>query len=517
MKTTTLLALAILPLACTAFAAETVSVLKTGDEVYVRSSFSSRNDVVIQIGDGENGQITFRKAGLVSVEKPMDLESCRGMFVFHATPDESAPWKVNGTYIGAGHGWSGGVLELTLPDHGVEEAQLGGLWKDAEGRSFYLLKIVDRERLWLIPENHGSAVRWNFETRFQSPFLDDLGRSHDTAQIRRVQLHPSLRTTRKSYQMNGDTPLREGEVMQGSFLQVTDEHDIINPASVLEHVKAAPGGKLDLVGPQLAALISNQITYRFEPRGLCAVRQVSTVHQDLALETMGVVQTHPLVCREGDTLRMLIPGTRAFEVNGTSYDFATGADMTLPPPVPLLFGETQGNLASPGRLPHRFIQFLETTRVREPVIGFAVGYSLLEGITMPEQRAANCQLAGFIHTSSKVYPVAIDSKMGPLHAGTVIDATAYRQYFSPREASDHATALYWHPSAGAWVLYADYHSAVVDEVIRLPETLVGATVDVLEATPSVTLHSGENVPPEGLRLSVNGEQGSLILKLSPKP
>jgi hypothetical protein len=146
-----------------------------------------------------------------------------------------------------------------------------------------------------------------------------------------------------------------------------------------------------------------------------------------------------------------------------------------------------------------------------PEVGFALGYSLTQGLTVPAQRAANAGQALMLYTSSKTYPTAVDMKMGqPIKAGATFDCLAYRQYFWPG-AHPSATCYYWHPEGDETVVYVDYHHAVDHDVLPVPPELTGRGLRVVEKTPSVTLHTAQSVPAEGLTVSVNGDYGSLVV------
>ena len=89
-------------------------VLKRGDSLFIRSGFSPQEDLVVRVGKGSNGQINFTGASLVSVSAGMSEKDLGGGRVIHANGDDSTPWNINGTYIGANHGCAA-VRELTCP------------------------------------------------------------------------------------------------------------------------------------------------------------------------------------------------------------------------------------------------------------------------------------------------------------------------------------------------------------------------------------------------------------------
>lgn len=494
-----------------------IVALKVGGELFVRSHFSKEHDVIIAMRMGANSQVDFQRAGLVSTDSPMTVETSRGLDAIHGCQDDAAPWKLNGTFIGANHGWFE-ILELSIPTHGLGESDLGKPWKGESGGRFYLLKVIDQDRIWVMPENEGDLEKWKFQSALPGAHMTEEGGGR-TMMIRtatKSQLVPACRIQQQEFLVDGKASLEEGKATRCEFLEVHEVYDIINPAAVLKAAKEQVGRRFDLVGAGLDALLTNDIRYKFQAFGACTVRHKSTVHRSFDLGYVGFVQTRVMARRPQDELRYYIPGTLPFKSGETAYDFRATQDFNVRPEQPLRFGTAHGNIESPERLPHRFIQLLERNGAdgQKTEVGYVIGYSLLEGLTVPSVRAAQCTEALLIHTSAKTYPVAIDKWVGWVPVGTVFECLAYRQYFHPSAASAHATACYWHRQGDTYVVHADYHKPVESDVLKLPDYLSGKQVSILEASAGIELRSGETVPGSGLVVSVSGNQGSIILALT---
>lgn len=496
----------------------TIQVLRSNDLVYVRSAFSPERDVVVSLTTGRNRQVDFDRAGLLPKSAPMTWAACAAADLIHACGDDGTPCFVNGTYIGANHGWFG-VREIASPQHGLATADLGGAWSDEKGAPWILIKVLDADRLWFMSDNAGSLDRWKFQAALAGALLvrQSDGRKLTLGKQASTQLIPSCRITSRHDLAEGKTPLRDGEAVSCSRFDVIEEYDIVNPAAVLEAVKRAPGREVNFVDPALPALITQRIRYRFQPMGTCLVDHRTTAHVALSLGSMGFIQTRTLVRRSEDGLRYLIPGTIPFTLQGTTYDFRAGQDFSERLKTPLHFGAAQGNLASADRLPSRFIQLLQRREkgAEADAVGYAFGYSLTKGMTRPDARRANCETALMIHTSNKSYPHALDQKKGAISPGETFEARAYRQYFAPRALSANAACAYWHQEDDDVIVCVDYLQPVERDLLRLPEFLADRRVTVLESTPSVTVISGATVPKSGLVLSVKDAYGSAVLKLSP--
>jgi len=491
-------------------------VVKHGEYVFVRSAFSSHHDLVVRVGKGSNRQINFSNTRLVPVSAGMDIGTLNGGTLIHGNGDDATPWNINGTYIGGNHGCSD-TRELTCPNHSVTTDDLGSEWVDEAGTKFYLIKIADENHLWFLSQDFGEGDIWRFSTKYVGSNLKRTtgGGTLDIEKVRMVQLRPACRIERQDYLADGKTPLVDGKPVLCTFLDIVEEYDIINPASLLRDVVGHPRLERDFTADRLDAVIRNHIVYRFHPNGANVISYKAKALQRFRLGYMGFIQSAKLYTGQYDTHEYYIPKTRRFTQDDITYDFRSLQDYSFRLPSPLRFIPGSKNVEDAGNLPDRFIQFLgrkeDGKTVRE--VGYALGYSLIHGLTQPAQRARHANSAIMLYTSSKSYPVAIDSKMGPvIPAGTHFNCIAYRQYFCPA-AQQHATCFYLHQESGDTVVYADYHKSVERDVLRLPAELTGKSITVIEKTPSVTLHSTGTVPPGGAVVSVAGDYGYIVFKV----
>ncbi|OIO99051.1 MAG: hypothetical protein AUJ92_00265 [Armatimonadetes bacterium CG2_30_59_28] len=488
--------------------------IKYGDNVYLRSVFSPQEDLLIRVGKGTNRQINFANVWLVTNSSGMSEKELTGGRLIHGNGDDSTPWNINGTYIGGNHGGAA-VQELTCKGHGLTTADLGSEWSDAAGVRFFLIKVVDADRLWFLSQNMGKPDLWQFRTNLSGSALTRKAPPASLAFTGShvAQLVPACRIARQDYLVNGKTPLEDGKEVSCDHFDIVEEYDIINPASLLEDVIAHPGVQRGFTADHLQAVIRNHIVYRFYPNGANVIHFTAEALQPFNVGYMGFIQSAPLSKGAFTTHEYYIPKTIPFQQDGISYDFRSIQDYSFKLPSPLLFKTTNNNLEDAGNLPDRFIQFLGRKEndhtVRE--VGYALGYSPVRGLTQPAERAKNVASSLMLYTSSKTYPSAIDSKMGPLiPAGKQFHCVAYRQYFNAA-ALKNATAFYYHEEDGDTIVYADYHKPVEKDVLQLPVRLTGKTISVVEKTPSLTLHTTKSVPASGLVVSVEGNYGYAVL------
>lgn len=511
--------LAAMPVMPAEVSRDNVVAMRVGDVVYIRSWFSPTQDVVIKVTGkfGYNHQVNFLGGALVSHKAPMTPAAHEAGEPFHGCGDDATPWNINSTYIGGNHGDSD-VLQVTAKAHGLTVADTGSAWRDEAGTTFHVIKVDAPDRVLFLSDNVGKGPYWRFIRAIKGSKLtrSDKDQTLPVESVQVTQLWPACRIARQEYLVDGKTPLSDGRAVACEYLDVVDEYDIICPDAVLEAVKTAPGKAADFVAPGLEAVIGNRIVYRFLPQGACVIRHHAEAKRDFQLGYMGFIQSAPLRKAGFDT-QYYVPKTLPFTVDQQRFDFRGIQDFSLKLTKSCDFTAANGNLENPSNPPERFIQFLgkkENGGVSRK-IGYALGYSLIEGITRPALRARNARMPLWIYTSSKTYPHAIDEGMGKeVKAGTVFDCVAYRQYFDAA-ADPNATCVYGHLEGDDYILYADYHRSVEKDVLAVPAKQIGARIELIEKTPSVTILSGDKVLATGLALSVKGDYGYVVVKLVP--
>jgi hypothetical protein len=494
-----------------------LTVLRKDGTVYLRSAFSKDQDMVITVAEkwGTNFQTNFLNTRLVPHETPeSETVSAKGLII-HNCGDDATPWNLNGTYIGGNHGTSD-VIEITAKNHGLTVKDIGSAWTDESGKTFYMIKVPKADIIQLISENEGKDGIWKFTRSLKGKELKCVsdGKILNVETAKLTQLWPACRINKQEYLVNGKEPLAPNKSVVCDYFDIVEEYDIIAPDSLLESIKTNPGKEADFRAKDLDAVLTNRIVYRFQPMGACTVEHKSTARRKFNIGYMGFIQSAALTKGDFDTHSYYIPKTLPFAKAGVNYDFKSIQDFSVPPVVPLNFNSAEKNIEDKNKLPDRFIQFLgkKGKGGSSNRVGYAIGYSLIEGLTRPDERSVNCRNSLFLYTSSKTYPSAIDSAIGVVPAGKEFYCLAYRQYFDP-SAYKNATSVYWHKEVDSYILYIDYHKPVENDIIKLPDYLSGKKISIVEKTPSVKLLNEKTVPTEGLSFSVHGAYGYAVLKL----
>jgi len=497
-------------------------VKKDGDKVDIKCFFSPDQDLLYHVhvckGKGRNNQITFGDTTLVAADTNSGVQAKEELI--HFAEDDCTPWLINGTYIGGNHGCSN-ARELTCPGHNKTVSDLGSEWKDSAGVKFYIIKIVDTNRVWVLSENKGSNDVWKFVTTITGGSLTNTS-SSDVMNISSnwmAQVTPACRIQKQEYLIDGKTPLPENREVECAYLDIVEEYDIINPGSLLDKIRRSPGQEVDFAGQDLAGVIHNSIIYRFLPNGAVVVQHTSKALQQFMIGYMGFIQSIKL--ETGKSVHgHYIPKTKPFSIGGTNFDFQAIQDFRASLPFVLHFNSSTGTIATgtvadEQNLPDRFIQLLGARENGKFTgrVAFAMGYSPVSGITKIGERPRYTSSAGCIYPK-KTYPSALNNRIGDIvPAGTVFNCTAYRVYFDPRR-NPNATCVYWYKENNDYLVYLDYHRNVENEVVVLPPEMRGKKMSILEKTPSFSLRPDKTVPENGIMLSVTNEYGYAVLRVA---
>ena len=128
--------------------------------------------------------------------------------------------------------------------------------------------------------------------------------------VRMVQLRPACRIQRQDYLADGNTPLVDGKPVSCTFLDIVEEYNIINPASLLRDALSHLGMERDFTADCLDAVIHNHIVYRFHSNGANVIYYTAKALQEFRLGYMGFIQSAKLYTglhTRGHQLRLQIP------------------------------------------------------------------------------------------------------------------------------------------------------------------------------------------------------------------
>lgn len=506
-----------------------VTVVKSGTYAFIRTPWSINYDLVQRMtyhtgSTTTNDIINFSGACLV----PIDLFDCsiqaywsKGIQLAYQT-DDTCPLEYNGSYFGANHGPSRGII-LTVASHDKTVADIGSEWVDGGSTKWYLLKILSSTSLLFISQNTGTAINWNFNTvgPSASPLTHSAGATHTsdivyTSMTANNQILPWLKNYTYSVMLNGSTPITTDGTYYCDYVDFIESYEIPNPSSMLDYFIA---GRPWAVQPGfgdtgVASQVSVSVKNRFALNGSCTVTTTLDALQNIYMngspvQYAGFVQALPIV-PGSNKLWQYVP--RVSPVGG--FDFQSMVDITSGITTTYFDSSSWTDANNP---PDRMVQIVKTSG-GTGIFGFVLGYSQLNGLGVPATRKNNISCAGFVFSpTKKMYPHGFDGggtnfTAGLIPALSTFTMTAYRSFWDSTALPD-ATVYTWYKDGDDIVVILDFHKSVTNLSVPLPIQCVGKAATVIDKSGSFTLISSV-VPPEGgIFVSSSGTYGYGLIRL----
>jgi len=512
--TTALLPQAILPM----------SVTKSGNNLYIRAKFTSTLDIIQLVVMATGTAFTNDTVNVVgartcdnTLSKTSNVEAWNTGTVLAVQGDSSAPIKYNGTYIGGNHG-AFVVKEITATGHGKTVVDVGSEWVDGLPRKWYLMRVVDANKLWFISENLSVAPAWSFSSTLTGSTLTHSADATNTGAITVVssvstQLWPALQSQTKKIMLDGITELTVDGTYLCTTLDIVNSYTIPNVAAVLTYVRSLVGGATQpsFIDSSIAPDVSRCITYRYAENGSCTIIDSVRNYNQLTLDYFGGTQAEPLEYT-GKQLWQYIP--RVSPIVGTikTWDFINQENIggTF---EALTIGLSK--FTDVNNPPDRMAQIVKTAGVSN--FGMMIGFSPVRSVGLPATRKTLISESNLVSAIRKQYLKALNGG-GSAFTGNVLpvnsvyDIVAYRAYWSA-ETCPEATSFIWFRDGKSIIVIADFHQNVTCSKLPLPEYFSGLDVTVIDKTASLTLH-GNNVLNDGLLVTVTGGYGYIVAKLS---
>ncbi len=476
---------------------EQITAYRDGNTLLVQSAFSPAGDMVLVYD-----RVANEAAYLVPKQSAIQ-DYAKGTLI-HSGPDDFAASRVDGYgYLGGNHG-SYFARRLEMPGHGMTEADIGARLSDATGYAWYIVAIVDKDNIMIHPESQKPGFP-KFRFHKDQPLFRD-GKPVPFKSSVGTQMTPGSRVNSITFLVNGAVPLADKTVVACESVDMVIDVDAILPDAVVERVKNDPGKAHDFAAKDLPALFNLHAVYSFQPAAACVLKAKYTIKQAVAgMLIHGITFGWGNVFRAARTQEFYIPKVKPLTINGVPCDFA--AICRMPKVWEIDYKLQRSDCIDPDDPPDRFIRIVGNDRREYAIV---LGCSLFAGTTAKENKAVDRPSSYFLWNTMKMYPLF--DYFPPSQPGASKELVLYRQYFDPNREPD-ATAFYWHRQERSQVLYLDFHKTLRNKTIRLPESFAGRSITVIEKTPSLTLHTANTVPADGIRLSVDGDYGYLVLKL----
>ena len=487
-----------------------LAVIMQDKSLYLRHAFNEQYDLSLRLNYGVNGQLDFGLVRLVNKVIPFNFDSLQAGIPLHACADESAPPRINDTIIGGNHGAAIGV-RVSAEAHGFTAKDLGKLMTAEKGRKYYLWQVINPDTIVVISENLSKGGDfWKFDRFSIKKQLKTVDNKIIPVQKWALeQIYPAVHSLEHTILLDGK-PLRPGVVNYGSKLEISESYGIIASDDLMAHFLAE---KNKNVVPKPFVTLENKFT--FFPDGNCVVNVRQSFQRPVKLDYIGGVQCQTLAAPVGRDVRYFMPGTKAFEIAGEKFDFSVPAAMPVRLKADLNFGIKYGNIADPGNLPDKMVQFAGVrAKDFKADSAFAIGYIPGEAMTTAAARKGYVARPCFISRSKKYYPYIIDYGFNRfIKAGTVLEFNCYRNYFVPGRISTKAAAAYIVDDGKQVLLFVDYAGFTGVDTLTLPAKYNACRTTAIAGRGECVLRDSK-VANGKLALEVKTGKSSAVIRLS---
>ena len=412
-----------------------------------------------------------------------------------ALGDDVAPMRMDGTTIGANHGYA--CSDLTLVGHGKTSADVGSVWLSS-GKEYVIIDIVSSDMLTLTARADN--------TNFSIAQLTHVSGATNTASFT-----PTSRVNKQWYPAVRDRKITCFVDNVKIDLSAEKVHDFTNNVKFIESYSIMK--KNDIVEWIIQNVGTNHIEYKAPPcytvsfsytfdRELgCTIYFGGVGRKAVELKDQMITQSVQLAQGNG-TVYNYIPKAVEFTDGGYTYDFSQLENLYSKNPSTALY-MTAARQESDVNPIDRIVMLNDQ-------VGYATGYlPVLDAA--PEVRAINAsrKYLEIRNGTLKLYPRLIDSEsIAQINDGDAFAAIAYRKYF---KRSVDRTCKYVIRSEMGDYLYLDWHTAKTDE-IELPADLVGREFEVHEKSSNVTLLSKFASHSILVKVDLTKSYGYLVLK-----
>ena len=472
--------------------------LREGMDIYTQAYLHS---------PGNNGN--FMQEGIYEISSTAPKDSTAKGTSFKAAGDEIPAINLNGTWIGAAHGYN---IIAKIPNTDKTEDDIGSVWQLASGQRFVLVRIVSG-MLWLCPFDDGSMEDGNFaEYTFQSLISKgdvlthvetDYGGAENTVAITAgadnptgdMQFYVSTNHVTQRAFLNGciEVDLGSDGVYEAEYVDFYESYDIIYLPTVLEHLMENVG-KNDNDSCHDESLDVSYIrfsqTHRFHKNGSYTAYVENTVlHKIQNVQYYGVM-SYPFSTPNNDHY-LYAPGSTnaAAPVYQTNETFYVTGDPTVV---------------------RSYFQLTDLAGTKSMNVGYYPYFGAATDEARPNSLAnAHVGRVGMWYQSRKMYPYCFLQK--EMDVGDKISFIGYHIPAIPID--DDFFVINWYFVDDEIFLSFHTDKAVDEKTIALPDYMVGMIATVDQKSESFTLHSSA-ISEAGITVSTT-EAGYASIRLTP--
>ena len=469
----------------------------------------------IPIATAREGMIAAFNAAIIAA----------GDYIYNQS-DDSAPVNYNDTFIAGSHGPTA-ARQIVATAHGKTLDDVGSQWVSTGSINFWIVKVVDADRLWVMSAYSGNPLSWGTTAALPAnSTLTHVAGATNTDPINyttagTVQIHPCVQRLTKTVKINGNQTLSSDGVYDCHYAVIEEDYDIANPGEMLNFIIAGrpwasePALNDDSITSQTRLSYKHRIDYNGAQSTDGRFETLQTINLP-GSGYVGFVQSQPiswLSSGNQEYLNYYVP--RVNPIVGSVKTWNVRATEIIYPGTFEALNFVKAVWTDESNPPCRMAQFVTNPNTGVRKKGSVIGYSRLSG--------AGANLAdwvirsGNISAARKMYPHALTAQapalggVTNLPVGAVVEATAYRIPYN-LETMPEATVAAVRPTDSGAEVILDFHENVSGYSIPVGNYLNGLPVSVIDGNGNLTLDSAV-VSGGAITISVAGGYGEAVLRI----
>lgn len=365
---------------------------------------------------------------------------------FKTVTDDISPVQIDAGYVGANHGYNL-VYEAVKSSHGLTESDIGKTCT-IDGETWVLIKIKSATTFVVGCLDGESA--YGLKPVTTPPTTFNFGTSITVTSISRQQLRPSVNNINIAVVNNTD-----------KVFEIAESYDIIDLASGVDYIIDNVGTNTNnTIVEKAGPAITIRNLYTFFANGACVVtHNYKAIKDTITIAYWGGTQSESFT-NNGDyfSVPMTENGTLSAAGQYVTFGRSTWDDSTKPP---IVYCQTN---AAPNNATKMMVQ----------------------GVLMDNRNAALYSAAGFIYTTSKMYPYSIQPAVAPA-TNTTYNFVTFRLPIYAAEMNDNFTFCQWCKVRNDYYFFCFSKGAASDSII-VPAELCGRKIETVMAENASVLN-----------------------------
>ena len=407
--------------------------------------------------------------------------------------DDAAPFHAQNTTLGANHAQP--CVIATIEGHGKDNTAIGTEWSSSDGTKFYIMRIVDENKILFLSENKGTPESQSFTPLKIGILTGTEGGELNVSSVSSSQLYPSVFDVEQKLYNNG-IEVSETKLYKSSVFDVVESYSVVNTDEILKNIIARKGQDKPAEFKS-STMVRVENIYRFLPNMAVLVIANFVTKQQIKFQDVMFAQAGLIGALKDGKVKHYVPNS--LEING--YNLNKPVQVPWSTDLPQFFF-TETYWADKEKPVDRVIQINGDCGLALGFLPYGVGKDLKKYTSFTFE---------IRNDTGKVYPHGVDyNKQGAtLPPESVYSAVLYRCFFRYNEV-DGRIGMYYLGFDNKYFVFADYAKQMNDHLV-ISEKLNGKRISVINSN-NVELKT--DIYNDGLYLSASyteGESSFIVL------